>query len=1063
MKPSVPRDSSIAPGIAGRVAATFIDSKLTPLLIIASLLLGIFSVMVTPREEEPQIQVPMIDVMVGLPGAAPAEVERLVTLPLEQRLAEIPGVEYVYAASQPSGAMVTARFKVGDDPERSLVKVYDRLVANMADSPPGATPPLVKSRSIDDVPILVLTLSSERYGSAELRRVGAELRRQLMPIDGVSTIALIGGERRELRILPDHQRLAAVGLDAGALIQSLQGANLSAPAGQIHRGGEEVLIETGAFLRSPEEVANLVVGAGNGKPIYLRDVARLEDTTAEVADYVLYGEGAALGGADTGLKPALTLAIAKRRGADAHDTVAAIQQRLATLRQELLPADIALTTSRDYGATASQKADELLLHLGVAVLAVTLMLGLFLGWRGAVVVLVSVPISFAFTLLVYYLFGYTLNRVTLFALVFVTGIVVDDSIIVVENMVRHFARRGPSPLRAAIEAIDEVGNPTILATWTVIASVLPMAFVRGLMGPYMRPMPIGASLAMLFSLLVALIAAPYLGYRLLQATGHHEEGIGKMERGYRRLLEVFLDRRGARWMMLGGVFVLLLASMALVPAKWVTVKMLPFDNKSELQVLIDLPEGSPLEETARAAREMADILRREPEVRDVTVFAGTASPINFNGLVRHYDYRRGSHLADLAVQFVAKEERDAQSHDLARRLRPLAEGVASHYGAAIKVVEVPPGPPVLSTLVAEIYAPTAAARAELATQVAQIFRQTAGVVDVDTLVESPQSKTVWQVDQEKAALRGISPAQAVMALRWAIGGLEVGALHVDDDLERVPIQLQMPRSDRFSVADLAAIEVQSRQGGLHPLKDLVRVTEKTSDRTLYRKNLRGVDYVIGDVAGTQESPVYAIFAMEEAVNALGVQQLFKGEPSSEAPTVLWDGEWQITLEVFRDLGLAFAGVLVLIYLLIVGWFRSFGVPIVMMIAIPLSLVGILPAHWLFGAFFTATSMIGFIALAGIMVRNSVLLIDFVDLALARGASLRDAVLEAGAVRMRPILLTAGAVAVGSFVILFDPIFQGLAISLLAGSVASTVLTLLVVPVVHFLLAPQAAPEAAEVP
>jgi len=1046
-------------GIAGRLARKFIDSKLTPLLMVASLILGAGAILMTAREEEPQIIVPIVDVFVGLPGSAPAEVERLLTMPLEKRLYEIPGVEYVYSTSRSGGALVTVRFHVGDDPERSLVRVYDKLASGLDQAPPGATPPLIKVRSIDDVPVLVLSLSSSRYSAAELRRLAGELRAELTPLEGVSSAKLIGGEKRQVRIELDTRKLAAAGVDPLGLMQTLEAQNASSPAGSFELDRRQILVETGGFLENAEEVAAVVVGVSNGRPIRLRDVATVSDSSEEASTYVYLGRGGEKN--DSAFEPAVTLAIAKRQGLDAHEVVSRIRQRIEELRPRLLPPDVELTFTRDYGATASAKADELLLHLGIAVLSVTLMLALALGWRGAVVVLVSVPISFALTLLVYYLFGYTLNRVTLFALVFVTGIVVDDSIIVVENMVRHLSRRKVSPLRAAIEAIDEVGNPTILATWTVIASLMPMALVRGLMGPYMRPMPVGASLAMVFSLLVALVAAPYLGFRLLKATGHaseEESAHSRFHELYRQLLRKLLDSPPARWAFLGSVVVLLVLSILMVPTKLVTVKMLPFDDKNEMQVIVDMPEGTTLERTSEVARELAEMARRENEVEDVTVYVGASSPINFNGLVRYYDLRQGPNVADVSIRFVDKDERSAQSHDLARRLRPAVEEIGRKFGASLKIAEVPPGPPVMSTMVAEVYGPTDEARQKTASEVLELFRSTPGVVDVDWMVEDAQKKMVFRIDHEKAALFGIAPAQAVAALRLAVSGADAGYLHIEGELEPLPLHLTLPLGERSRLQELGALELRSASGAGVPLSEIVKLEETTGATSRFRKNLRPVVYVVGDVAGEQESPVYAILDLAEKVDTLQgpngekVAQLYHGSPTStENTTVKWDGEWQITYEVFRDLGLAFAGVLLLIYFLIVGWFHSFRVPLVMMIAIPLSLIGILPAHWLFGAFFTATSMIGFIALAGIMVRNSVLLIDFVDLDLEKGASLREAVLEAGAVRLRPILLTAGAVAVGSFVILFDPIFQGLAISLLAGSVASTLLTLVVVPVVHYMM------------
>ena len=1054
-------------GLAGRIAGLFIDSKLTPLLVIAALALGALAVSLTPREEEPQIVVPIADLFVGLPGASPSEVEHRVTLPLEKRMNEIPGVEYVYSVSRPGVSMITVRFFVGDDQERSLVKVYSKLASGLDAMPAGATPPLVKPRTIDDVPVLALTLWSERYDSLQLRGMAAELKRELSAVDEVAEIRLIGGLRRQVRVLLDPARMSAYGVDPAAAMFALEVQNAAADAGAFQVQNRELLVETGAFLRDAGEVASLVVGVHAGRPVYLRDVAEIVDGAEEAATHVFHRAGPALnenaGRRPAGLAPAVTLAVAKRQGADADRVVRQVKARLADLEGRLLPDEVELTITRDYGATASEKAEELLLHLIGAILSVSIVIGFALGWRGALVVFISVPVSFALTLFVYYLFGYTLNRVTLFALIFVTGIVVDDSIIVVENIVRHLSQSKLPPKQAALAAVSEVGNPTILATLTVIASVLPMAFVRGLMGPYMLPMPVGATLAMSFSLLVALIAAPYFAYRLVKSKGHHaEEGEGvettRTYRVYRRILKPLLTSRRRGWAFLGATVVALLASIALFPLQLVSVKMLPFDNKSEINVVIDMPEGTTLEATSRVAREIADALATAEEVTHLQLYAGTASPINFNGLVRHYDLRAGSGVADVVVNLVHKKERDDQSHPIAGRLRARIEPIARLHGAAVKVVEVPPGPPVLSTLVAEVYGPTRDERRRVAAEVLEVFRATDGVVDVDWWLEAPQEKLVFEVDREKAALHWVPAAKVVQATRLALSGQEVGVLHDDSALEPVALRLELPRAERSSEADLGDVHVLSMQGTLVPLSELVHLEQRSLEPSLHRKNLKPVVYVTADVAGAAESPVYAISEMSERLAEIELpaggtlEQFYRAEPeSTERAAMKWDGEWHITYEVFRDLGAAFGAVLILIFLLIVGWFGSFRVPLVMMIAIPLSLVGILPGHWLFGAFFTATSMIGFIALAGIMVRNSVLLIDFVHLALARGKSLAEAVIEAGSVRFRPILLTAGTVVVGAFVILFDPIFEGLAIALMFGALASTLLTLVVVPLVYFMV------------
>ncbi len=1055
-------------GPAGKVAHFFIDSKLTPLLIIASLLLGAFAVVLTPREEEPQIVVPMVDIFVGLPGAAPREVENRVTVPLEKRMWEIPGVEYVYSGSMPSVAMVTVRFKVGEDQERSLVKIYDKLASGLDRMPPGATPPLIKTRSIDDVPVLGLTLWSDRAGqdAFTLRRIAAEMARDLGRLDDVSEIRLIGGQRRQLKVQLDGGRMAAYHADPGTIVQALQYQNASAPAGTIEQANLEIKVETGAFLRSREEVENLVVGAFQGKPVYLRDVATVRDGPEEAVDYVAFSPGPAARSrgidAPAGLYDAVTISLAKRKGADAYRVAAAALDKVDELKGTLVPSGVGITVTRNYGETARDKVDELELHLLFTIVIVTIFIALALGWRGALVVFISLPVTFALTLFIYYVFGYTLNRVTLFALIFVTGLVVDDSIIVVENIARHFAMKKLPPLQAAVTAVSEVGNPTILATFTVIAALLPMAFVRGLMGPYMAPMPIGASLAMMFSLVVALTIAPWLSYRLLRGEHGHEGGYDLKRmfiyRLYRRILVPMMERPLVRWAFLGVVGILLLAAVAMFPLKMVAVKMLPFDNKSELQIVVDMPEGTTLENTARVAREIGIYLGTVPEVTDIELYAGTSAPVNFNGLVRHYDLRRGANVADLQVNLAPKHDRDDQSHDIARRIRPAIEEIAARNGAAVKIAEVPPGPPVLATLVAEVYGPDEAARRETAERIKAIFEGTDGVVDVDWWVEAPQPKEVFEVDREKAALHGVPAAMVARSLRALLAGEDAGLLHKESELEPVAIRVELPRSERSSITELAAVKLASMSGAMVPMSELVRVRRTTESESLFRKNLKPVVYVTADVAGREESPVYAILKMADEIGKLEVpgggyvQQYYRDEPGSELkPAMKWDGEWHITYEVFRDLGLAFAVVLVLIYLLIIGWFRSFTVPLIMMVAIPLGLVGVIPGHWALGAFFTATSMIGFIALAGIMVRNGILLIDFVELALAEGRTLGEALVEAGAVRTRPIVLTAGAVIFGAVVILFDPIFQGLAIALMFGSLASTVLTLIVVPVLYYMV------------
>ena len=1057
-------------GIAGRLAGTFINSKLTPLLMLTALLIGIWGTTLTPREEEPQIVVPLVDLFIPFAGGSAKEVEERVTKPLEGVINEIEGVEYIYSTSMPDFALITVRYYVGENMEDSLVKLWTVLMKNMDKMPARGMFPLLKTKSIDDVPVLGLTLWSGQYDAFQLRRVAGELGQKIKKITDVSEVELLGGPRRKIRVILDQAQLKAYHLDPLQIARQIKAANQKVTAGRFQKLNREFIVETGDFLENKRDVENVVVSVFQGSPVFLKAVARVVDGPEEVTNYTFFGFGAAhqpgpLSGEDGHLMqeyPAVTLAIAKRKGADAMRVADGILRKTAALQGTLIPPDIHVSVTRNYGKTASDKVNTLLEHLIGAIAAVTIVVGLFLGWRGGLVVFASVPITFALTLFVYYLFGYTLNRVTLFALIFVTGIVVDDSIIIAENMHRHFSMRNSSLLEAAIDAINEVGNPTILATFTVIAAVLPMAFVSGLMGPYMSPMPIGASIAMLFSLLVAMLATPWLSFRLLKSKSDSDEEY-VLERTmiykfYHKSLQPLIeDVRKAR-IAIAGATILLLAAVSLLLFKLVEVKVLPFDNKSEFQVIVDMPEGTTLEQTAAVTKELAATLRNEPEVENYQYYVGTNAPINFNGLVRHYYLRRGSHSADIQVNLVDKEERAEQSHEIAKRVRPKIQEIARRYNANVKIAEVPPGPPVLSTLVAEVYGPDYEQQIEVARHIKDIFEKTPGMVDVDWLVEADQAVYSMVVDKEKAALAGISTRQVTETLRLALTGADVTLIHDEHDLEPVPVEMRLSRQTRSSIAALASTYISSRSGKLIPVANLVKTEKRLRDKSIYRKNLKRVVYVTGDVAGAVESPVYAMLDMDKEIEKLrlprggGISPLYSGAPFREDKIGMkWDGEWQITLEVFRDLGAAFAVVLVIIYLLIVGWFQSFKVPLIMMVAIPLSLVGIIPGHLVHGAFFTATSMIGMIALAGIMVRNSVLIIDFIELRLSQGATLEAAVIESGAVRMRPILLTAGTVVIGAIVILFDPIFQGLAIALMWGAAASTALTLGLVPLIYYMV------------
>ena len=1060
--------------IAGALAGQFINSKLTPLFILFSLLLGGFAILRTPREEEPQIVVPMLDVFVAMPGASAAEVEQRASIPMERLLREVPGVEYVYSISRPGMSMLVVRFLVGTKEEDAIIKAYNKLYSNFDRIPQGVSQPLIKVRSIDDVPIFAVTLWGKHYDSYQLRQIAGELDSQLKQIGDVSETKIIGGLPRQVRVTLDTQKLAAYGMTPGAVVAQLEQANARGEAGSFSRGNQEFAVDAGRFLGTAADLQQIVVGVSQGRPVYLRDVAAsITDGASEPENYVLYANGAAGKSGASGDYPAVTLTLAKRKGTNATDITVAAEKKIESLRGYLLPADLNVSITRNYGETAKDKSNELLKHLMIATLSVTLLIALALGWRESGVVLIAIPVTLALTLFIFYLFGYTLNRVTLFALIFSIGILVDDAIVVVENIVRHFrmpTNCGRDLSAIAIEAVDEVGNPTILATFTVIAAVLPMAFVRGLMGPYMRPIPVGASAAMLFSLIVAFVVSPWSALRLLHhyadRAGEEHEKEGWTTKLYRRIMNPLLASASRRWIFLGSVVVMLLLACSLVALKLVKVKMLPFDNKSEFQVIVDMPDGTPLEQTTRVSQELGQYLGQQPEVVNYQIYAGTSGPYNFNGLVRHYFLRRGANQADIQVNLLGRKERKTQSHEIAKRLRPGLVAIGNKYGARLKVAEVPPGPPVLQTLVAEVYGPNYEQQMALAKQIKQVFKSTPGVVDVDWYVEDPQAKYDVVVDLDKAALHGVSAAAVSQTIQMGLNGATAGLLHDPKSREDIPIRVQLDRPGRSAIESLTSMRLPTASGGQVSIAEVTNVKNETIDVSRYDKNLRPVVYVLGDVAGEVESPVYAIMKMNEAIDKLKTPEgyaikRYNAEMPTETDrlTMKWDGEWHITIEVFRDLGMAFAAVLVLIYVLVVGWFRSFVTPLVIMAPIPLTLVGILPAHMLMGAFFTATSMIGFIAGAGIIVRNSIILVDFIELRRAHGEPLEQAVVDAGAVRFRPMLLTAAAVVVGASVILFDPIFQGLALSLMAGEVASTLLSRMTVPVLYYMVEKRKQPPA----
>ncbi len=1048
--------------VSERLAKAFLRSKITPLLIIAALFIGMVCVWFTPKEEEPQIVVPMVDILVPYPGANAHDVEKVVTAPMEKMMWEIPGVDYVYSASMNDVGVVTVRFNVGEDEEKSIIKLKTKIDFNMDRMPHGVLPPIIKSRSINSVPQMAITLWSRTYDGYGLRQIAGEVENSLKSIKEVAETAVIGGYKRVIRVEPDINKIKGYGLDLMRIYGALSMSNSSLNTGEMTSGGKVMYLTAGGFFRTPEDVKNLVVGAFGGKPIFLRDVAAVLDGPGDPHHYHLMGFNKARTLENF---QAATITLSKRKGSDSVVVADNVLEKLHSLKGYVIPSDVQVTVTRDYGETAYDKVRTLIEHLLGAILAVMIVMTVAMGWRAGVVVFVALPVTFAMTFFVYYIFGYTLNRVTLFALIFVVGLVVDDAIIIVENMERHFKIARDNLFARAIYAVGEVGNPTILATITVIVAIYPMAFVSGLMGPYMKPMPIGASLAMLFSLFVALTITPWLAFKLL--AGHAGKGGEEIDEDewvkttrlykiYRRILLPLMEKWPLRALLLVVMLLLFIGAFLFVPAKMVVMKMLPFDNKNELQVIVDMPEGTTLERTTALAVDIGHYLSTVPEVENYQIFSGIAAPINFNGLVRHYFFRKGENVADIQVNFVDKSKRSRKSHELAKIMRGPIQEIGRKYNANIKIAEVPPGPPVLSTLVAQIYGPDQQERIRLATKVKKIFEDTDGVVDVDWYMEDDMEEIDFTVDKVKAALTGISTEMISKTLYMATSGMKVGILHTGKDREDVDIIVKIPEKQKSTLDVIRDITLISMAGKPVPLSAIVKIRKRVKDKTIYHENLKPVVYVIGDVAGTEESPVYAILKMRKKVAELTagsapVKQYWTRAPeNTQVASVKWDGEWQITYEVFRDLGLAFAGAMIVMYFILVAWFGSFITPIIMMIPIPLSLLGIIPGHFIFGKFFTATSMIGFIALAGIMVRNAVLIIDFIEIGLDRGKQIKDAVIESGAIRTRPVVLTTVAVIVGAFFMLPDPIFAGLGVSLITGAAVSTVLTLVIIPLGYYM-------------
>ncbi len=1072
---SVPAQSSRL-GVSGRIAAYFQSARITPLLALVAFLLGVFAVLVTPREEEPQIDVTMANVIIPWPGASAKDVEAMIASPAEQVLSQMSGMEHVMSVSRPGVAVLTVQFKVGVPRQEAVVRLYDAVGAN-ADWLPsglGVLTPIIKPKGVDDVPIVALTLHSTRSdsGAFDLERVAHSIEAEIKRVPGTREVKTIGGPGRAIMVEVDPARLASSGLTLQEVRGALQSANMGLPVGDVLSNNQAIAVETGPFLESAADVADLVLASRNGHPVYLREVATVRDGAPTPTRYVRFGEiDRQDGQSRLSEHPAVTLAVTKKPGSNAIDVANAVAARVSELHNTVIPADVRVTETRNYGETANDKAVTLIKKLLFATFAVVALVFFALGRREAAIVGVAVVLTLTVTLFASWAWGFTLNRVSLFALIFSIGILVDDAIVVVENIHRHQALHPDKTLTQLIPgAVDEVGGPTILATLTVIAALLPMAFVSGLMGPYMSPIPINASMGMLLSLAIAFVVTPWLARLWMKAIGQEDSGkaaghglAARLAPWFERIFRPFLDeQRGSRnrWLM-GGVIGLLIAGSVLLPvAGLVVLKMLPFDNKSEFQVVVDMPAGTPVEKTAAVMGELGAYLATVPEVVNYQAYAGTASPINFNGLVRQYDMRAGGEMGDIQVNLVDKAHRADQSHVIAMRVRPELVAIGKRHGANVKVVEVPPGPPVLSPIVAEIYGPEEQGRREAAKAVRAVFEGTAGVVDVDDTTIASAPKILLLVDRRKAAQLGVTQAAIASTLRMGLSGDAATWLH-DQSRDAVPAMIQLPAESQGSIDALLQLNVRSSTGALVPIRELVKVSDTVREQPIYHKDLLPVTFVLGDMAGTKagdlDSPLYGMFKMRGDLAELTMpdggklSEYFINQPSDpyRSYALKWDGEWQITYETFRDMGAAYAVGLILIYLLVVAQFGSYLTPLIIMAPIPLTVIGVIPGHALLGAQFTATSMIGMIALAGIIVRNSILLVDFIHLQVNAGEPLRRAIVQSAITRAQPIGLTALAAMIGALFILDDPIFNGLAIALIFGILVSTVLTLVVIPVLYY--------------
>lgn len=1063
-------------GFSGRIAKAFYENQLTPLLALAAMLLGVFAVLVTPREEEPQIDVTMANVIVPFPGASAEQVESLVSSPLEQVLGEINGVKHIYSASSPGMAVITVQFEVGQKRTEAIVRLYNAIYSNRDWRPQGVgiLEPLVKPKGIDDVPVITLTLWTEDAdrGAHELTQVAHSIEAELKRVPGTRNVYTIGGPDNVVHVQLDPQRLAGHGLTLDGITLSLQAANVVLHAGNLVAGNAATPVQAGSFLADRDEVANLIIGARDGHPIYLSEVADIAIGPDQPEQAVWMGAGPKASTRGIDLKdraPAVTLAITKQPGTNAIDVTDAIFARMEAIRGTHIPEGVNWTETRNYGVTANDKAQKLIQKLLFATVSVVILVIVAMGWREAIVVGAAVIVTLAATLFASWAWGFTINRVSLFALIFSIGILVDDAIVVVENIHRHM-QLGGSLKEVIPRAVDEVGGPTILATFTVIAALLPMAFVSGLMGPYMSPIPINASMGMIISLAIALVFTPWLTRRLsgfaqthdsapAHKTGHREAKLNaKIAALFQRVLLPFLrgeNSRSRRHKLYWGTALAILIAVGLAGVKLVVLKMLPFDNKSEFQVVLNMPEGTALEETSRVLDELAVQIKKVPEVTDYQIYAGTAAPINFNGLVRQYYLRKAPELGDIQVNLIDKHHRDRQSHEIALGVRAALAEIGKKYAASVQVVEVPPGPPVQAPLVAEIYGPEYSAQRAFAKDVRKLFESTQDIVDIDDSIEASAKRYIVNIDRSKAALLGVDQATAAQTLAAGLSGYDATYVHLGRERYPIPVRLELPLADKANIDAVLALHVLTSRGALIPLSEITLVQESTWNGAIYHKDLLPVAYVTGDMAGKLDSPLYGMFSIAGKIRELdtvsgNVTQYLTAQPNdSHALSVKWDGEWQITYETFRDMGLAYSVGLLLIYLLVVAQFRSYLVPLIVMAPIPLTIIGVMPGHALFGAQFTATSMIGMIALAGIIVRNSILLVDFIDSEIAAGREVVDAVINAGAIRAKPIVLTGLAAMSGAFFILDDPIFNGLAVSLIFGILVSTVLTLVLIPILYF--------------